>query len=198
MKPNNQIIPSLPSLSTRSYKSQKQDKICVGSNFFKSVISAFEQNNWPQIPGLKRKLKRETQYRYIFDNWLIGGKSNPSIFYEFNDWEKPRAGSESKSEISIEIEFWRDHIENFDEDIQKNKESIAKKMPVMARIEWNTTTHKDWYRLRYLYPKNLDPVKIAESMQILIEETRPSVDDYFVKIRDPQSPLSEDLRRNKS
>lgn len=197
VKPSNQIVPRLPSSSTRSFKTQKNDEIYIGSDFFKSVISAFEHTNLQKIPGLKRKIKDETQYRYIFDEWLIKGKSNPSIFYEFNDWEKPRARLEPKPEISVEIEFWRDHIESIGEEIQKNKENIAEKMPVMPRAEWNTTMHKDWYRLRFIFPKNSDPAKIADSMQILIEETKSIVDDYFVKIRDPQSPLSENFKRYK-
>jgi hypothetical protein len=203
VKPDNQIVPCLPSSSTRSYRTQKQDEIYIGTDFFNSVISAFEQTIRPNIPGLERKLKGETQYRYIFDDWLIKGKSNPSIFYEFNDWEKPRAGSESKPEISVEIEFWRDHIENIGQYIQTNKEFIAEKMPVMPRAEWNTTMHKDWSRLRFIFPKNqdptqnLDPAKIADSMRVLIEETRVIVDNYFVKIRDPQSPLSENFKRCK-
>lgn len=195
--PGNKLVSASSSSSTRSYKSQKKDEIYIGSDFFKSVISAFEQNNKPNIPGLERKLKGETQYRYIFDDWLIKGKSNPSIFYEFNDWEKSRAGTESKSEISVEIEFWRDHIESIGEDVQKNKERIAEKMPVMPLVEWNTTMHKDWNRLRFLFPKNQDPTKIADCMQVLIEETRDIVDDYFVKIRDSQSPLSENFQRCK-
>ena len=201
--PDNQIVPGSPISSKKSSKTQKHDEFYTGSDFFKSVISAFEHTNWQNIPGLERKIKGETQYRYIFDDWLIKGKSNPSIFYEFNDWEKPRAGLEPKPEISVEIEFWRDHFDNIGEDIQKNKESIAKKMPVMPKAEWNKTMHKDWHRLRFLFPKyrdstiNLDPEKIAESMQVLIEETKAAVDAYFVKIRDPAHPSSENYKRNK-
>lgn len=142
---------------------------------FNKVIEVFQAH--PDIAiGLKRYILRKNQCRFSFPQWpRVDNKSNKSIFYEFNDWI-----FKNKSEISVEIEFWSESFEDIGEIIQHQKDTFAMKMPGNPTVVWDTAWSPGWGRLKYIFPDNQDPKIIAQSMIILINETKEIVNSWLL------------------
>lgn len=138
------------------------------------ILTIFDQKHKPES-GLKRTLNRTNQCRYSIISWpKIDGKPTKSIFYEFNDWI-----NQGKPEISVEIEFWTEAFGNIGEIVQQNKETIGNNMQGDPTVEWDTTRSPGWGRLKFVFPDTTNPEIVAQSMQVLIEETKETINDWL-------------------
>jgi hypothetical protein len=132
------------------------------------------------IPGLKKRefsnKNNPKQFRYYFPDWeKKDNRPNYSIFYEMNDWNRY-----GKQEIRIDIQFWSKEFSEIGEIYRQKKNHIGEKMPLHPIIDWNITTSPGWSRLQYIFPDNSDPEIVAQSLQVLIQETKDIVNDWLI------------------
>jgi len=109
-------------------------------------------------------------------NCIIRSNIMPKgIQYEFDDWN-----DKGKPEFSVEICFRQETFKSIGELIQTHKSEIANRMPCSSKANWDTTSTKDWNRLKFIFVDSTDPALIAKSMSILIEETKEIVNSWLL------------------
>lgn len=149
--------------------------------YFKNVIAAFNRIN--TTPGLGQTYSRKFQCRFSIDGWPIIQRSpTKSIYYEFDDWEERKIVSNgATSEISVEIQFWAETFSEIGKMVEQRKEIIAGKMLGKPRVHWDMKIDPRWYRLQFFFQKltNADFEIPAESMKILVDETKKIVNDWL-------------------
>lgn len=133
------------------------------------------------IPGLKRRSfsnkGNPKQRRYYFSDWeKLDNKSNKSVYYEINDWTRY-----GKNEVRIDIQFWIEGFQEIGEQIREKKDIIGRRMPVQPIIEWYVDARNpQWSRLQFIFPDTMEPETVAQSMQVLINETKDTVNDWLI------------------
>jgi hypothetical protein len=132
------------------------------------------------IPGLKkREFANKTnpkQTRYFFPDWeRMDNRPNYSVYYEINDWNR-----NGKNEIRIDIQFWNEGFHEIGEQIREKKDTIGSMMPIRPAIEWYVDARNpQWSRLQFIFPDTTEPNLISQCMQVLINETKDTVNDWL-------------------
>lgn len=133
------------------------------------------------FPSLKRRefsnRQNPKQFRYYYPAWeKTDNRPNNSIYYEINDWNRY-----GKNEIRIDIQFWNEEFHEIGEIVRQKKDHIGGKMPRQPVIEWYIDKkNPQWSRLQYIFPDTTDPELVAQSMWILINETKEIVNDWLI------------------
>jgi len=144
-------------------------------NEFANAIEAFEDGN-PFPKGLKHEFCRKDQCRYSFSAWQhIEGKPNKYVCYEFDDWI-----GLGGPEISIEVHFGLEVFRDIAEIVHAKGLELQGKFSTPCRVNWDIST-TGWLRLQYFFPDSEEPETIANSMVILIEETRGIINEWLKK-----------------
>jgi hypothetical protein len=136
------------------------------------------------ITGLKKRefanKNNPKQTRYFFPDWeKMDNRPNCSVYYEINDWNR-----NGKNEIRIDIQFWNEGFHEIGEQIRGKKDTIGGMMPLRPTIEWYVDSRNpQWSRLQFIFPDTEEPDLVAQSMQVLINETKDTVNDWLISKR---------------
>ena len=117
------------------------------------------------------------QTRYYFPDWeKMDNRPNHSVFYELNDWNRY-----GENEVRIDIQFWNEGFQEIGEQIREKKDIIGGMMPLQPMIEWYVDTkNPQWSRLQFIFPDTTEPEIVAQCMQVLIDETKDTVNDWLI------------------
>lgn len=148
-------------------------RVQPGRDAFANVVTAFEaKSRFPR--GLQRKFAGRDQCRYSFPAWQrINDKPIKYVCYEFNDWI-----GHGKPEISVEVLFGLEAFRDIAEIIHARAPAVQERLPHAAELNWKTST-RGWLRLQYSFPDTVEPGLIADSMAVLVEETRETVNNWL-------------------
>ena len=133
------------------------------------------------IPGLKMRefnnKNNPKQKRYFFPDWeKFNNRLNYSVYYEINDWN-----TKGKNEIRIDIQFWNAGFQEIGDQIHHKKDEISMMMSVQPITEWYIDPkNPQWSRLQFIFPVTTDPEIVAQSMEILINATKESVNNWLI------------------
>lgn len=133
------------------------------------------------IPGLKKRefanKNNPKQTRYFFPDWeKLDNRPNHSVYYEINDWNR-----DGKNEIRIDIQFWNEEFGEIGDQIREKKDIIGGMMPLRPTIEWYVDAmNPQWSRLQFIFPDTAESDLVAQCMQVLINETKDTVNDWLI------------------
>jgi len=140
--------------------------------FFK-VADIFEPIQL-MIPDFNWVRKRHNQFTFSFTEWREKiSQKGMRVHYEFDHDVKSR-------QISVEFQCKTDNCLPLFHVIEKMMPDVRRKMSGNPRFD---TLHKyDWHRIQFFYDESTDPKILAESLRILVEETREQVHDWIKKL----------------
>lgn len=173
IKELNTSFPVVPSSKPKKSKQLKFES-SQGRDIFNRIILDF-QNSDNTIAELRRELIRKDQCRFSFPQWpRINDIPKKYVCYEFNDWIYT-----GKSEITVEILFGLNTFKEIGEIIHNQTDAITKNLPYPAHVLWDTKSTKGWHRLKFIFPDDVDSKLIAKSMNILIQETKDTINNWL-------------------
>jgi len=140
--------------------------------FFK-VADIFEPIRL-MIPDFNWVRKRHNQFTYSFTEWRkIISQNGMRVHYEFDHDVKSH-------QISVEFQCKTDQCLPLFRMIETMMPDVRMKMNGNPRYD---VLHKyDWHRIQFFYDESTDPGILAESLRILVGETREQVHDWILKL----------------
>ncbi len=155
---------------------------------FKDITSPVKDAFEPKMVlfnGLKQRNfnngQNPKQFRYYYEAWKnTSTRTNDIIFYEINDWNRNKA-----QEIRIDIQFWKEYNEICDI-IERRMDNIGQKMPPHLKSQpYIDKKNLGWRRLQYHFNEDTAPEIVAESLKVLIQETKDIVNDWLISENKP-------------